>query len=198
MMESLAGLLLLGLPEAALKIYSWKEAHSERGWSGEILHLQLGPASLRLAWGFHLNRGSSIGYWMPSVQAALGYYGSKGMVCIGVLTAIAFVAFTWNKCKTRISRWGLTFLIAGGLGNVIDRVTVGGVIDYILLDLKGPLRTSFFWNLSDLYIDFAVIFVIVAVLSGDLEDLVNPVGGEAGAVDGANTGQDADKGDKSD
>ena len=33
------------------------------------------------------------------------------------------------------------------------------VIDYFLLQLKGIVNTSFFWNLSDLYIDFAVIFL---------------------------------------
>ena len=36
------------------------------------------------------------------------------------------------------------------------------VIDYFLLQLKGIVNTSFFWNLSDLYIDFAVIFLSLA------------------------------------
>lgn len=31
----------------------------------------------RLTWGFHLNEGSALGYWMPRVQAALGDLGSK-------------------------------------------------------------------------------------------------------------------------
>ena len=33
------------------------------------------------------------------------------------------------------------------------------VIDYWLLSISGILNTSFFWNLSDLYIDFAVILL---------------------------------------
>ena len=36
------------------------------------------------------------------------------------------------------------------------------VIDYFLLQLKGIVNTSFYWNLSDLYIDFAVIFLSLA------------------------------------
>lgn len=39
------------------------------------------------------------------------------------------------------------------------------MIDYLLLQTHGPLvNTSFFWNLSDLYIDFAVIFLLLACI----------------------------------
>ena len=52
------------------------------------------------------------------------------------------------------------------------------VIDYFLLQLKGFVNTSFFWNLSDLYIDFAVLFLRPKLLgfylkwqvAGDLQE----------------------------
>lgn len=39
------------------------------------------------------------------------------------------------------------------------------MIDYLLLQMHGLVNTSFFWNLSDLYIDFAVILLLLAGLS---------------------------------
>lgn len=42
---------------------------------------------------------------------------------------------------------------------LVVTVWLSEVIDYFLLQLKGLVNTSFFWNLSDLYIDFAVAFL---------------------------------------
>lgn len=155
---------LLLIPEAVLKMQAYQHATTDR-----LLDINLYSQSLRLHWAFHLNEGSAMGYWMPRVQAALGFWGSKFMIFCGVLAA-GFFVWQMQKSRTRAGQLGAVFLVSGAVGNLVDRFYVGGVIDYFLLQLKGIVNTSFFWNLSDLYIDFAVIFLLVALLRGDLAE----------------------------
>eukprot|EP00913_Durusdinium_trenchii_P030983 g29019.t1 len=93
---------------------------------------------------------------------------SRWTIACGVLATCVFV-WLLRKTESRCGLLGTIFLIAGGVGNMADRLYVGGVIDYLLLQTHGPLvNTSFFWNLSDLYIDFAVIFLFIAIFLGEL------------------------------
>eukprot|EP00930_Biecheleria_cincta_P090022 TRINITY_DN7937_c0_g1_i4.p2 TRINITY_DN7937_c0_g1~~TRINITY_DN7937_c0_g1_i4.p2 ORF type:complete len:118 (-),score=15.22 TRINITY_DN7937_c0_g1_i4:67-420(-) len=104
------------------------------------------------------------------------------MVGLGMVVAFFFVVFGSQRVKTRTSYWGLVCLVAGGVGNLVDRVCVGGVVDYLHLEMTGLIRCSFFWNLSDLYIDIAVILILVAVFFlGDLDDLEQNTIPEPGA-----------------
>ena len=53
------------------------------------------------------------------------------------------------------ARWGMTLIVAGGLGNLIDRIYNGFVIDFIA-----------FWsyprfNLADIYISAGVLLIIL-------------------------------------
>eukprot|EP00434_Breviolum_minutum_P039550 symbB.v1.2.035124.t2/scaffold4665.1/size36745/2 len=153
---------VLLLPEALLKIQAY-----QKPMTGTLLDLNLSSQSLRLTWGFHLNEGSALGYWMPRVQAALGYWGIKFMIFCGVLAA-GFFVWQMQKVHSRSGQLGAIFLVSGAVGNLVDRLYVGGVIDYLLLQMHGLVNTSFFWNLSDLYIDFAVILLLLALARGDL------------------------------
>ncbi|CAE7930392.1 unnamed protein product [Symbiodinium sp. KB8] len=108
---------------------------------------------------------------MPSFQSAIGPVGSKLLISLGVLTSGFFVAWASRQVTHRSARLGLIFLVVGGFGNVADRLSVGGVIDYWLLSMSGILNTSFFWNLSDLYIDFAVILLCWAMWHGEFSHL---------------------------
>eukprot|EP00439_Symbiodinium_sp_Y106_P068309 s113_g11.t1 len=164
----LAVVLSLGLPEAILKVYSYG---ARENMSGTLLDLGLAGNHLKISWGFHLNLGSALGFWVPSFQSAIGPVGSKLLITLGVLASGFFVAWASRQVTHRSSRLGLIFLIAGGLGNVADRLSVGGVIDYWLLSISGILNTSFFWNLSDLYIDFAVILLCWAMWHGEFSHL---------------------------
>ncbi|CAK9067943.1 unnamed protein product [Durusdinium trenchii] len=135
---------------------------------GRLLDLEFRSQTLRIQCGYHLNEGSAIGYWAPSLQSALGPIGIKVTIACGVLATCVFV-WLLRKTESRCGLLGTIFLIAGGVGNMADRLYVGGVIDYLLLQTHGPLvNTSFFWNLSDLYIDFAVIFLFIAIFLGEL------------------------------
>ena len=58
----------------------------------------------------------------------------------------------------RIARFSLLFISAGAIGNAIDRIYFGGVIDFIdffLYNLHWPA-----FNLADIFITFGVILLL--------------------------------------
>ena len=82
-----------------------------------------------------------------------------------VATAVLLIGLTiflmvqWNT--TRLSFIALSFVLAGGIGNVIDRLFHDGrVIDFLNLGL-GSLRTGIF-NVADVAITGGVILLWLA------------------------------------
>lgn len=104
--------------------------------------------ALVLTW----NRGMSFGMlnmdaaWVPWV---LG----------GVTIAVTIVLIVW---LTRTRRWptalGLALVIGGALGNLIDRVLYGAVVDFILLHYEGWRWPAF--NVADTAITLGVIALL--------------------------------------
>lgn len=62
--------------------------------------------------------------------------------------------------------WGVTLLVSGGLGNLIDRIRLEGrVIDFLNLGI-GSLRTGIF-NVADMAISLGVILFFLSTLKSD-------------------------------
>lgn len=90
-----------------------------------------------------------------------------------VLAAISFIAillivylYRYTKPKTIIVQFGYALLLAGAIGNFIDRVRLGYVIDFI----------DFRWwpgifNMADLEIRSGMLLLIVLYLSKRMEIL---------------------------
>ena len=75
--------------------------------------------------------------------------------------ALLIIAFLNND---RIARFSLLFISAGAIGNAIDRIYFGGVIDFIDFFLY-----NFHWpafNLADIFITFGVILLLFENLYG--------------------------------
>ena len=54
---------------------------------------------------------------------------------------------------------GLTFIVGGGLGNIIDRIHYGSVTDFLHMDF-GIVRTGIF-NLADVSIMIGAILIML-------------------------------------
>ena len=74
--------------------------------------------------------------------------------------AVAAGMFYWmRRTPTRIGRYGLGMIIGGALGNALDRLTYGAVVDFL----------DFFWNnmhwpafnLADSFITIGVVFLLI-------------------------------------
>ena len=86
--------------------------------------------------------------------------GSLGLVAI-TLAVVFFV--TWIAVRTdpaqRLARFGFALIIGGALGNLIDRVWHGYVIDYVLFHL--PSWSFAIFNLADAFITVGAVLVIL-------------------------------------
>ena len=85
--------------------------------------------------------------------------GDKGLIVIA-LAVSAFVL--WLGSKTEVGQWlariGFALIVGGAIGNLIDRVWYGHVIDYILFHT--PVFTFAVFNLADAFITVGAVLVI--------------------------------------
>ena len=98
--------------------------------------------------------------YLENDGAMLGMMGGKTLImtiaAVICVLAIMFVIFS-GKVKFGIDYCCIVFMAAGGLGNIIDRIRLGYVIDYIEL-----LFVDFYiFNFADCLVTFAA-FVMIA------------------------------------
>ncbi len=89
------------------------------------------------------------------------------LVIIGILALVALLLFIYqgdNYSDYEIFAYSLLF--GGILGNLIDRIFYGYVIDFISLTFVGYNFPIF--NIADMCIVVSVILIIIKVIKGDL------------------------------
>ena len=81
-----------------------------------------------------------------------------------VLTLVAVLVMMYlilhSKSRNKALIWGLAFATAGGIGNLIDRVKQGFVIDFI--DLKFVNFAIF--NLADIFVSTGTVLLFIYLL----------------------------------
>jgi signal peptidase II len=90
----------------------------------------------------------------------------------GIFTVLVIIFLIWATVmlvrKVGESNWaylfGWTFLIAGGIGNVIDRIAKGTVTDFLILGV-GPVQTGVF-NIADIAISGGILIVLFFAREG--------------------------------
>ena len=95
---------------------------------------------------YHENPGAFLGLgagWRPEVRAGLFQFGNG-------LFLLATAVLAVRGGFSRRSQAGLLLLLAGGLSNLLDRVALGRVIDFLNIGF-GPFRTGIF-NIADVAI----------------------------------------------
>jgi signal peptidase II len=103
---------------------------------------------------YHENPGGflSVGAtWDPRTRAVV-FQLVNGAILLGTLFIV--YRYKWS----RLAAVGLMLFIAGGLSNLIDRMALGTVIDFMSLGV-GPLRTGIF-NVADVAIMAGVVLLI--------------------------------------
>ncbi len=97
---------------------------------------------------------------------------STRFIIFGVAVVIGLLAMFWSILKDKINSfdfYAYTFILAGGIGNVIDRLTHdnGHVIDFLFIDLQlaSWTRTGVF-NIADICIVIGVIIAFWPTIFG--------------------------------
>ena len=82
-----------------------------------------------------------------------------------IIISVSIVAFLllWMKDSTsRLVNISISFITGGALGNILDRILYGGVVDFISLHAYG-----YYWyifNIADVFIVFGVILFLIKIL----------------------------------
>lgn len=113
---------------------------------------------LVLAW----NTGISYGWFQNT--------GEGAQIALLVVKALAVGAFGYwlARAETRLTALGLGLIIGGAIGNAIDRIAHGAVVDYALLhaEIGGRAYNWYVFNLADVAIVAGVIALLYDSLIG--------------------------------
>jgi len=102
--------------------------------------------------------------YVRNTGAAFGLLKGKASILAAVAVAvIALAAWQWRKVVSQSwrVRWGLTAALAGAVGNLIDRLAYGSVVDFL------DLRIWPIFNVADLGISCGIALLFWEVLSHD-------------------------------
>ena len=83
------------------------------------------------------------------------------LVLIGLLVVL-FVFYLLLITTDKLEYWGLFIIICGAIGNIIDRLINGYVIDFIYFHINQYYWPAF--NFADIYISFGIIMILLNIL----------------------------------
>lgn len=104
-------------------------------------------------------------YLVFNAGVAFGLFGDGGgmqhlvlsVLTVGICLFIAI--WLWCVCNTnKFLAWGLSLILGGAVGNLIDRLRVGQVIDFINLHYNNWYFPAF--NIADMSITLGAVFLI--------------------------------------
>jgi signal peptidase II len=114
--------------------------------------------------------------WNRGISFSLFARDSAWMqIALLALTLAATGLLTWwlLRSRSRLAVAGLGLIIGGAIGNAIDRVVHGAVIDY--LDLHALGRHFFVFNVADAAINIGVgLLILDLLLTPDAQKRRNP------------------------
>jgi signal peptidase II len=118
---------------------------------------ELGPAArVEIAPFFDLvlvwNRGISYGLFQAG-----SIWGTIALTVFS-LAAVGLLAFWLSRAERQILALGLGFVIGGAIGNVVDRVLYGAVVDFFHFYAFG--RDWYVFNVADAAITVGVVFLL--------------------------------------
>ena len=116
--------------------------------------------------------------------AAFGLLGGGGWRWVFVVVALVFAvvvvyALKRNLIRGKLGRWAAVGVLAGSIGNCIDRVAYGYVVDMFKFEFLGDSRLNAIFNVADVFISCCgVLFCLYIIFGG--EDSLAPAGEEDG------------------
>ncbi|MGH6709100.1 MAG: signal peptidase II [Bradyrhizobium sp.] len=102
-----------------------------------------------------------------NVGISFGWFQNDGFLAQAVLTtikaiAVVVLAIWMARSRTRLATVALGLIIGGAIGNAIDRVAYGAVVDFALfhLEIGGKTFNWYVFNLADV----AIVAGVAALL----------------------------------
>ena len=101
--------------------------------------------------------------YVENTGAAFSALSGSGLLLILLTAALIIAAIVWYLRHGDCNRWlaaGVTLIVAGGLGNLYDRLTLGYVIDFIEVLF---VRFAIF-NVADVAVVCGTVCLIIGIL----------------------------------
>ena len=110
-----------------------------------------------LSWAYAENRGAAF-----SMMSGKNIF----LIVLSILLVAVLTVFLIRKPDANpLVRYGFWMVIAGGIGNLYDRIAYGFVVDFIRLDF---VRFAIF-NPADVFICLGAAFAAVSVLADEMK-----------------------------
>ncbi|NBI06898.1 signal peptidase II [Senegalia massiliensis] len=109
--------------------------------------------------------------YVRNYGAAFGIMNSQRTFFLIITIIIVFgIIFYINKYNnTKIMNYSLVMIIGGAIGNFIDRLRVGYVIDFIDVNF-GEVYDFPVFNIADSFIVIGTILLVILVMTDNYED----------------------------
>ncbi len=106
--------------------------------------------------------------YAENTGVAFSMFSDNRWILVGVtsiMLAVVLAFFLSGKAEGKLELFSLSLLLAGGVGNLIDRISLGYVIDYI--DVR--IINFAIFNIADICICVGAFLLCVAVYFSDKE-----------------------------
>lgn len=87
-----------------------------------------------------------------------------------VFTVVVIYALKRDLIHGKLGRWAAVGVLAGSIGNCIDRVAYGYVVDMFKFEFLGDSRLNAIFNVADVFISCCgVLFCLYIIFGGEKE-----------------------------
>jgi len=101
--------------------------------------------------------------WNPGTSFSLfRNLGESAPLIIIILTGVIIGAIGYHlfmRTKLGYEKWALSLIVGGALGNLIDRIRFGAVIDFLDFHVRGWHWPAF--NIADIFITIGVMVLVI-------------------------------------
>lgn len=100
-------------------------------------------------------------YYVRNPGAGLGLFANARWVFLSLTTVVIIVAAALliiDYFKHPLANTSLIFILGGGVGNMIDRIAMGEVVDFFQFQIK---FFDFIFNVADVFVTFGTIFFVI-------------------------------------
>ena len=99
------------------------------------------------------NDGMAFGLTLPGGQTTLSF--------LSILMTFVLIYFFWIERKSHFTiKIGLSLIIAGAIGNLIDRLLAGKVMDFLHIKI-GSYWEWYVFNIADTSVSIGMVFFII-------------------------------------
>jgi len=130
-----------------------------------VYDLAANPTKLGPFFDFVLTRNTGISYGLFATEGAFGQWVLLGFKAVAVVLLWAWLA----RAEGRLTALALGLIIGGAVGNAIDRLAYGWVVDFVFFHVSGA-NWRFNWyvfNLADVAIVAGVMGLLYESVVGD-------------------------------